>query len=438
MTQPLNHFKTPFWYNLLVAMVRPLYRWRVGRRSGHLNDFDDEVAERFGPLKSAKNQQVIWFHAVSVGETNAAQPLIEHYLKQGCAVLVTNTTRTGQARAKTLFAQKYATQFQAVFLPLDQKYLIKSFLDTYQPQILLLVETELWPNLLECVNEAKIPQLLINARLSEKSAKGYAKFKRLTAPMLLQLDWIANQDMAGFNRFENLGKPNNEMSVVGNVKFDIAVPPQFLEQAEQLKQQWNLAQRKIIVIASTHSPEEKNILSVLKPLLEKDPHLLCLVVPRHPERFNEVFDLTKQLGLRTHRRSLGEEIQTTTQVYLADTMGELWLWYALANVAYVGGSLNEPGGGHNILEPIALGVPTLLGKNYFNFQTIVDFFLKEEAVIVVNNEQELKAQLVDLLQEHSTAKTEMVNKATQILKENQGAVARHIALIDGFLNRNKE
>lgn len=438
MTHPLNHFKTPFWYNLLVAIIRPLYRWRVGRRSGNLDHFEQEMTERFGPLQPAKNKQVIWFHAVSVGETNAAQPLIEHYLKRGCTVLVTNTTRTGQTRAKALFERQYFTQFQAVFLPLDQKKLIEKFLKEYQPRILLLVETELWPNLLQCVNDANISQILINARLSEKSAKGYAKFKRLTFPMLFQLSWIANQDQAGFTRFLDLGKAKNQMSVVGNVKFDITVPEPFLDQAQQLKKKWHLAQRKIIVIASTHAPEEQDILSTLKPDLENDPNLICIVVPRHPERFDAVFDITKQLNLNTRRRSLGEQIDITTQVFLADTMGELWLWYALSDVAYVGGSLNEPGGGHNILEPIALGIPTLLGKNYFNFQTIVDYFVKEDAVLVVNNAFELRTNILNLLQKGSVQQKNMVNKATQIFKANQGAVLRHIELIDRFLDKDKK
>lgn len=196
----------PFWYNLLLSCIKPLYRSRVKKRSGHLVDYQDEVRERFGEFQTAKNQNVIWFHAVSVGETNAAQPLIAHYLKLGQAVLVTNTTRTGQARAKSLFSEHYPELFQAVFLPVDQRDLIEQFISHYQPRILLLMETELWPNLLACVHQRQIPQLLLNARLSEKSAKGYAKFKRLTAPMLQQLDFIAAQDQASKQRFEEIGR----------------------------------------------------------------------------------------------------------------------------------------------------------------------------------------------------------------------------------------
>lgn len=412
--------------------IKPLYRWRVKKRSGHLADYQAEVSERFGEFQPVKNKNTIWFHAVSVGETNAAQPLIEHYLKLGHAVLVTNTTRTGQARAKSLFADKYPDLFQAVFLPIDQRPLIEHFIELNQPRILLLMETELWPNLLEITFVKQIPRLLLNARLSEKSAKGYGKFKRLTVPMLNQLDFIAAQDVASLQRFIELGKKSNQIQVLGNVKFDISAPPHFIEQAQQLKQVWHLEDRKIIVLASTHAPEEQDILIALSPALKQDLSLVCIVVPRHPERFDEVFQIATALRLHVRRRSLEQIITADTQVYLADSMGELWLWYALAQVAYVGGSLNEPGGGHNILEPIASHVPTLVGKNYFNFQSIVDEFVQQQAICIVKDAEQAGQVMTDLLQ-HPQACKRMNTQAQQILKLNQGAVARHIALIDQFL-----
>ncbi|OEY91524.1 3-deoxy-D-manno-octulosonic acid transferase [Acinetobacter qingfengensis] len=423
---------TPLWYNSLLTLIKPLYRLRVKQRFGHLDDYQQEVDERFGNFQPVKNKNTIWFHAVSVGETNAAQPLIEHYLKLGQAVLVTNTTRTGQARAKSLFAEKYPTLFQAVYLPIDQKHLIEKFVVLNQPRILLLMETELWPNLLSIVHQHHIPQLLLNARLSEKSAKGYGKFQRLTFPMLQQLDWIAAQDQATFDRFHHLGKSQSEMSVVGNVKFDITAPKHFIQQASQLRQEWQLQQRKIMVLASTHAAEEQQILAALTSALFKDKDLLCIVVPRHPERFDAVFTEIEKLGLKAHRRSLGQTIEPDTQVYLADSMGELWLWYALAQVAYVGGSLNEPGGGHNILEPIALNVPTILGKNYFNFQHIIDEFVEHDAVKVVQNTDEAAQILLDLF-DNQAQRDQMNQQAQQILQANQGALAQHIALIDRYL-----
>lgn len=426
--------RTPFWYNVLLACIKPVYRFKIKQRSGHLADFQHELIERFGPFQAAKNTDVIWFHAVSVGETNAAQPLIEHYLKLGQPVLVTNTTRTGQARSKSLFLGRYPDLFQAVFLPADQIDLIQQFIQMYQPRILLLMETELWPNLLSCLKQHAIPQLLLNARLSEKSAKGYAKFKSLTAPMLQQLDFIATQDHASLQRFGILGKSATQMQNLGNVKFDIAVPQHLVAQATELQQDWHLSDRQIILLASTHHPEEQEIIDSIATELQHNPKLLCIVVPRHPERFESVAQQIKKLGLNVKRRSLDEKIETNTQVYLADSMGELWLWCALSDVVYVGGSLNEPGGGHNILEPIALNIPTILGKNYFNFQTIVDEFLAVDGVGVVQDVNQAATTILALLND-AEQRQRLVAQAQQIFVQKQGAVARHIALIDQFLAR---
>lgn len=422
----------PFWYQLLLHCVQPLYRWRVKKRSNNSSLLADELTQRFGSLAPPLNTNVIWFHAVSVGETNAAQPLVEHYLKQGKNVLVTNTTKTGQTRVKSLFVEKYPSSFQAVFLPIDTQSQIEKFLSQYQPKILLLMETELWPNLLAMTAKKGIPQLLLNARLSEKSARGYAKFKRLTQPMLEQLSWIATQDEATYKRFASLGKKTDAMSIVGNIKFDIQPPEQALKQAEALYQDWQLHHRKIIVLASTHADEEKNILNAFIPYFKQDPQLLCVVVPRHPERFDEVYQVIKDLGLNVQRRSSQQPIEKNTQVYLADSMGELWLWYTLSQVTYVGGSLNEPGGGHNILEPIAVNVATILGKNYFNFQTLVDEFVSHHAIQVVNSPEEAADVLYRLL-DNTQQRQEMVKQANKILKKNQGSVLRHIQLIDQFL-----
>ena len=189
--------QTPFWYNFLLTCIKPLYRWKIKQRAENAAAFQQECIERFGPFQPPQNLQTIWFHVVSVGETNAAQPLIEHYLKLGYPVLVTNTTKTGQARAKSLFLKvPYLDLFQAVYLPVDQKPLLKQFFDVYQPKLLALVETEIWPNLIAEAKQQQIPCILLNARLSEKSAKGYGKVARLTKPMLQQLTWMLAQDQA--------------------------------------------------------------------------------------------------------------------------------------------------------------------------------------------------------------------------------------------------
>jgi len=424
---------TPFWYNAALALIKPLYKSKIKKRAETTEQFQQECLERFGPFQPVKNRQAIWFHVVSVGETNAAQPLIEHYLKAGHPVLVTNTTKTGQARAKSLFLKvPYLDLFQAVYLPADQKPLVRQFFALYQPKLLALVETELWPNLIAQAGQSQVPCILINARLSEKSAKGYAKVSSLTQPMLQGLDQLLAQDRATAERFIQLGAAPSVTQVVGSIKFDIHAPESVVKHAAQLKQEWSLAGRKIITIASTHAPEEQKLLSALKPYLDAQPELLCIVVPRHPERFDEVFNITQSLNLNTTRRSTGQRIEADTQVYLADSMGEMWLWYALSDACFVGGSLNEPGGGHNILEPIALHVPTVLGKNYFNFQTIVDEFVQADAVKVVEDAEQAAVVLMTLLEDTEQANT-LNQSAQKIMQLNTGSLKKHIQVIDAYL-----
>ncbi len=424
---------TPFWYNAALFIIKPLYRSRIKKRADNDAQYQQECLERFGPFQPVKNTQAIWFHVVSVGETNAAQPLIEHYLKAGHPVLVTNTTKTGQARAKSLFLKApYESLFQAVYLPADQKTLVRAFIEKYQPKMLALVETELWPNLIDQAKQLNIPRLLLNARLSEKSAKGYGKVPSLTGPMLQGLNQVLAQDQATLSRFIDLGANSQSSQVVGSIKFDIHAPESFIAQAQKLKQDWSLTGRKIITIASTHAPEEQKLLSALKPYLQQHPEVLCIVVPRHPERFDEVFAEIQKLNLQTQRRSLAQTIQADTQVYLADSMGELWLWLALSQACFVGGSLNEPGGGHNILEPIALNVPTVLGKNYFNFQSIVDEFVAANAVVVAEDFEQAASILMSLIQDVGSAQA--LNAAAQvIMRKNTGSLQKHIQVIDQYL-----
>ena len=424
---------TPFWYNAALAMVKPLYRWKIKQRALNAEAYQQECLERFGPFQDVKNKQAMWFHCVSVGETNAAQPLIEHYLKLGHTVLVSNTTKTGQARSKSLFLKApFENLFQAVYLPADQTSLIADFYRKYQPKLLILVETELWPNLIDQARNFQVPCILVNARLSAKSAKGYGKVPSLTRPMLQGLNRLLAQDTETQQRFIELGMSAKQSQVVGSIKFDISAPETFIEKAQQLKLDWNLASRQIITLASTHAPEEEKLLNVLKPYLEQHTDCLVIVVPRHPERFDEVFKVAQNLNLKIQRRSLNQSIQSDTQVYLADSMGEMWLWYALSQACFVGGSLNEPGGGHNILEPMALNVPTVIGPNYFNFQAIVDAFLQADAVAVGQSEHEIVALLIRCLEEQNFAQ-QLSQHAIDVLNRNKGSLQKHIAVIDGYL-----
>ena len=428
---------TPFWYNAALMIIKPLYKWRIKKRALDLAQYQVECLERFGPFQPTKNLHSIWFHAVSVGETNAAQPLVEHYLNLGHPVLLTNTTKTGQARAKALFLnEQYQDLFQAVYLPADQKHLVRAFFQQYQPKILLLVETELWPNLIDQAHQLAVPCILINARLSAKSAQAYAKVPSITRPMLQGLTQLLAQDQATQQRYLDLGAIAAQTQVVGSIKFDIDAPVAFVAQALQLKQDWHLQDRKIITIASTHAPEEQLLLSRLVPYLQQHTDYICIVVPRHPERFDEVFAHSQTLGLRTQRRSLGEQIESDTQVYLADSMGELWLWYALSQACCVGGSRNTPGGGHNILEPLVLGVATVIGPNYFNFQTIVDDFLTAQAVLLGQDEGQVVQHLIECIEQPALAKR-LNDNAQQVLAQNRGSLQQHIAVIDRYLKTDQ-
>lgn len=435
MAQNTAAQQTPFWYNFLLACIKPLYRWKIKQRAESDALFQQECIERFGPFQPPKNLGAIWFHAVSVGETNAAQPLIEHYLKLGHPVLVTNTTKTGQARAKSLFLKApYLDLFQAVYLPVDQKALLKQFFNLYQPRLLALVETEIWPNLIAQAQQQQIPCILLNARLSEKSAKGYGKVRRLTQPMLQQLTWMLAQDVATQQRYVELGLEQTKSQVVGNIKFDISAPEQYLQQAQQLKRDWQLADRQIITLASTHAPEEQSLLKQLQSHLNSNPALLCIVVPRHPERFDEVYQVCQNLNLKTQRRSLQQSIQADTQVFLADSMGEMWLWYALSQACFVGGSLNEPGGGHNILEPMVLNVPTVIGPRYFNFQTIVDEFVAQQGILIGEDAAQVGQQLLACLEDDAQTQ-QLVTQAQRVLQTNKGSLQQHIQCLDHYLQQ---
>ena len=434
MAQEIAVQQTPFWYNFLLICLKPLYRWKIKQRAESDALFQQECLERFGPFQPPKNLNTIWFHVVSVGETNAAQPLIEHYLKLGHSVLVTNTTKTGQARAKSLFSEKYPTLFQAVYLPVDQKPLLKQFFELYQPKLLALVETEIWPNLIAQAKQKQIPCILLNARLSEKSAKGYDKVRRLTQPMLQQLTWLLAQDITTQQRYVDLGLDQSKSQVVGNIKFDISAPTSFIEQAEQLKQEWQLEKRQIITLASTHAPEEEQLLKQLQTHLNSNPDLLCMVVPRHPERFDEVYKICQSLNLNTQRRSLKQPIQIDTQVFLADSMGEMWLWYALSQACFVGGSLNEPGGGHNILEPMVLNIPTVIGPRYFNFQSIVDEFVAAQGILIGENAAQVAQQLLSCLDDPLQTQQQVAH-AQQVLQRNKGSLQKHIQLLDHYLQQ---
>jgi 3-deoxy-D-manno-octulosonic-acid transferase len=422
----------PFWYSLLLAIIAQLYRLRVFLRSRHEPDYQLEVAQRFGKLPPAKLKNPVWIHAVSVGETNAAQPIIQHLLNMGLPVFVTNTTRTGAARVKNLFANDIQNhQLEQHFLPIDTASLMNEFIDIHHPRALLLIETEIWPNLLAILHQRKIPSMLMNARLSERSAKGYARFSSLVKPMLEHLTRIAAQDQDTANRFIGLGASGSKVIVTGSLKFDLTAPEANLELAKKLKKDWQLEGRPVLFAASTHEPEEQEILTAFKELHKEFPRALLIIAPRHPERFDRVAALIEEQGLSYTRRSLNQAGNPTVSVFLADSMGEMWTWYALSKVAFVGGSLSETGG-HNPLEASSLGVPVVMGSHTFNFAQIVELLKEAGALIQVNDADAVMQVWRDWLLSEAQC-TDAASAALAVMQANQGALKRQLSLVDDLL-----
>lgn len=422
----------PFWYSLLLAIIAQLYRLRVFLRSRHEPDYELEVAQRFGKLPATTLKNPVWIHAVSVGETNAAQPIIQHLLNMGLPVLVTNTTRTGAARVKTLFAENIQNnQLEQHFLPIDTASLMNEFIDLHQPRALLLIETEIWPNLLAILHQRKIPSMLMNARLSERSAKGYGRFTSLVKPMLEHLTRIAAQDQDTANRFIGLGASGSKVIVTGSLKFDLTAPEENLELAKKLRKDWQLENRPVLFAASTHEPEELELLTAFKALHVEFPRALLMIAPRHPERFDRVAALIEEQGLSYTRRSLNQAGNSTVSVFLADSMGEMWTWYALSKMAFVGGSLSETGG-HNPLEAASLGVPVVMGSHTFNFAQIVEL-LKEAGALIQVNDAEAVMQVWRNWLLSEAQYTDAANAALAVMQANQGALKHQLNLVDDLL-----
>ncbi len=414
---------TPFWYNAALALLKPIYQSRIRKRAEHPEQLQQELLERFGPFQPAKNLHAIWFHVVSVGETNAAQPLIEHYLKAGHPVLVTNTTKTGQARAKSLFLKApYLDLFQAVYLPADQVHLIREFYQKYQPKLLALVETELWPNLIDQAQHFQVPCLLINARLSEKSAKGYAKVARLTKQMLSELTLLITQHQSDAERFKQLGMPVERILVSGSIKFDIQVDDTTRLRGKQLREQ--LGGRFTLILASSHEDEEAQLLAVISPLWDRYPDLLVILVPRHPERFESVYQTALKCSDHVVRRSGRSQSlpDATTRIYLGDTMGDMMMLYAAADIVVMGGSFVNVGG-HNPLEPAVLGMPVVMGPHHFNFAAISDAMTQAGGMQRVQQMSDVTDVLLAYIQDPEMLE-EVGNKALQYADSQRGALDR--------------
>ena len=415
-------------YSLLLHLALPLLAARLAWRAWRAPAYARRIGERFALGLPAFKQGGIWVHAVSVGESIAAAPLIRALLARypDLPITITCMTPTGSERIQTLFGgAEFAGRIQHCYLPYDLPWAASHFLQRVQPRLAVVMETELWPNHIQQCARRGIPVALANARLSERSARGYARFAKLTAPMLAQLSLIAVQTAAEAERFRKLGARDASVEVTGSIKFDLSIEPELRQRAADLRQQWQAGQRPVWIAASTHAGEDEIVLAAHRQLLEQWPEALLILVPRHPERFVSVFELCRQQGFAVRRRSTGEPVVAADQVLLGDTMGELLLLYALADAAFVGGSL-VANGGHNLLEPAALGLPVLSGTHLFNFLEIAAKLRDAGALIEVTDARTL-AEAVAALWREPVAAARMRAAGSEVMQANQGALARLLA-----------
>lgn len=413
-------------YNLLIHLLSPallavLY-WPKRSKPG----FGRRWPEHLGWVRPTSTEAPLWLHAVSVGEVVAATPLIK-VLKAAhptLPIVVTTTTRTGAdqvARLGDLVEHRYA--------PLDFPWAVAGFMRRLRPRALLIMETELWPNLLHACGRHRLPVLVLNARLSARSAARYRRFHGIFRLLSADIGHIACQHRDDAERFAGLGVPRERLSVTGSVKFDIEYGERIIEQGRQLRQQLG-AQRPVWIAASTHEGEDEQLLAAHRRLLHRHPDALLLLVPRHPQRFDQVAELVTRQNFVLCRRT-DDTPGPQTQVYLGDTMGELPVMLAAADIAFVGGSLIERGG-HNLLEPAALGKPVLTGPSTFNFSDITRQLVAAGGTRIVADGNELAITLESLFAETEQARA-MGRQALAVVSANRGALARTQALIQSQL-----
>ncbi|MEW5902945.1 MAG: lipid IV(A) 3-deoxy-D-manno-octulosonic acid transferase [Pseudomonadota bacterium] len=409
-----------FWYTLSLWLLLPYallhLLWRARKQPEYLQHID----ERFGRYAVHSEKPVIWLHTVSVGETRAAATLVRELRVRypQHQILLTHTTPTGRAASEQL----YGDDVLRVYLPYDYPFAVRHFLKHFRPQIGVLLETEVWFNLVHACAHTDVPLLLLNARLSERSARRYARFPRLTHEGLNALRLIAAQTVADAARLHRLCK--RDIVVMGNLKYDIEPPPAQLALGQQLRARFG-EHRPVFLAASTREGEEALLLDALQHA--DIPNLLTIIVPRHPQRFEDVARLIVAHGLRMQRRSHDEAIAPDTQVVLGDSMGEMFAYYAACDIAFIGGSL-LPLGGQNLIEAAACGKPVLIGPHTFNFSQATALAIEAGAALRVKDANELVLQLRTLLQEDEHRMT-MCSNAQRFVNANRGATMRAVKLI---------
>lgn len=414
-------------YSALYYCLLPLLVLRMLWRSRRSPAYRQRLPERFGLFSPSPNLErpAIWVHAVSVGEIQAAAPLVESLLRQypDYRLVVTTTTPTGSERACALFGDRVFH----VYLPWDLPGCMSRFLARIRPALLLIMETELWPNMLHYSRAAGCRIMLVNARMSEPSARGYRRVHGFTRSMLQQLNVAACQTSTDGERLLTLGLPQVALALTGSIKFDLEIDEDLRCQATSLRQAFSGQGRPVVVAASTHAGEEVLILAAYRDVREALGDCLLVLVPRHPERFDDVDELCRKGGWQVVRRSAAEAPGADDDILLGDTMGELLLLLGTATVAVVGGSLVSRGG-HNPLEAAAWGVPVVVGPHMTNFEDICQRLISAGALVQLDSPVGLASCLVELLEDPARRQS-MGAAGQQVLAGNRGASNRVMALV---------
>jgi 3-deoxy-D-manno-octulosonic-acid transferase len=417
-------------YTVALYLALPFFVLRLWWQGRGQPGYRARIGERFGLVPvHADDAPLIWLHAVSVGEVQASLPLVKGLRDRlpGYDLMVTTTTATGAEHAR----RQFGDEVSHAWFPCDTPDAVARFLRRTRPAMVVLMETELWPNLLRACRLRCIPAVLVNARLSARSARRYGRLRPLVAAMLRDLAGIAAQTEADADRFRALGMPAARVRVTGSLKSDVALPDGYAAQVDGCRRDCGPA-RPIWIAASTHAGEEQPILAAHARVLETLPAALLVLAPRHPVRAGEVSDLIRNAGLSYRQRSAGEVCDARTQLYLLDTLGELVAFYGVADVAFVGGSLVAVGG-HNLLEPAAAARPIVTGPHLFNFAEIGEHLRAVGALSVVDDAQTLAAELVALLRDPGT-RARRAQSARAVVELRAGAAERLMTWLLDVLN----
>lgn len=416
-------------YTATMYLLTPVILYRLAARGLRLRGYYRRWFERFGIFPDPGLKDSIWVHAVSVGEVNAATPLIEALRARypDSPFVLTTVTPTGSERALRL----WQGSLTHVYLPYDLPAAVRRFLDRARPRLAVIMETEIWPNLFLTCQQRGIPIVVANARLSERSLRGYGPVRPLARMAIRAATWVAAQSQPDAERLLDLGARPERLSIAGNLKYDMRVPEELSAQGAAFRAAWG-AQRPVWIAASTHEGEEQAVIEAHSLLMRRFPDALLVVAPRHPERFRPMIQLCRAYGFATATRSEDRLPGPHAQCFVVDTLGELLAFFAAADVAFVAGSL-EPIGGHNVLEPAALGLPVVVGPHTFNFTEVTDQMLAEEAALRVADAESLATALQRLMANESQRRA-MGAAARHLFERERGAVERTLAIIDRVLS----